>query len=322
MSDLRFPTDPQPATPLKPRVKFSPVSVTVRVPATSANLGPGFDCLGIALDLQLEVTASLNEVDQFIYQGKGQLPDEPNNLMHQGFRRVFAHLGKDAPKVRLEVNNPIPLARGLGSSSAALTAGLAAANHFAGTALSRDDLFQLAAKIEGHPDNVAPAVYGGYTVAALQEDGIYLCRSLPLPESWQFLFAVPAFELLTSEARRVLPATYSRDDLIFNSSRAALWSLAVAQNEPGLLRAAHQDRAHEPYREPLIPGLAMCRAQLYKVGAYAAYLSGAGPTLGVICSAEVKPDCHKVLQAFVDDGRVLELRPGEGYELRVDAAEA
>ena len=290
------------------------MSFSVRVSATSANLGPGFDTLGLAVGLYLEVRAVLSDTDHFHYSGAGELSDTPDNLIHEGFRAVYRSLGLDAPKVTLTVENPIPLARGLGSSSAALVAGILLANAFLENRLARDDVFQLAASIEGHPDNVAPAIYGGFTVSALAGER-YLCSSLPLPDDWQFLFGVPVFELKTSEARSVLPDSYSRADLIFNASRTALWSLAVAQNKPELLNVAAQDRVHEPYRERLIPGLRECRAALLEAGAFAVYLSGAGPTVGVVCSEDNKAACEKVLQAFVGSGDVLDLQPSAGYEL-------
>ena len=289
--------------------------ISLRVPATSANLGPGFDALGLALALYLEVDAELAQQDRFHYEGEGALPDTADNLIHQGFRAAYLEVGEQAPKRRLEVRNPIPLARGLGSSSAALVAGIAVADTVLGGALGRDGVFQLAARLEGHPDNVAPAVYGGFTVSARREDGGYLCESLPLPESWHLLFGVPAFELLTSKARSVLPETYRRADIIHTGSRTALWSLAVAQNRPDLLAVASNDVVHEPYREPLVPGLADCRRALLDAGAYAAYLSGAGPTVGVVCSAEHLERCRTLLRAFVGEGRIIEVGSSSGYEV-------
>ena len=288
-------------------------SLTVSVPATSANLGPGFDALGLALDLRLEVTAHLSERDQFFYRGEGSLANTPENLMHQGFRAAYQQVSKDAPTVTFEADNPIPLARGLGSSSAALVAGIACADALLGNVLEKDGVFQLAAGLEGHPDNVAPAVYGGFTVSAQREDGTYLCECLGVPPKWHLLFGIPAFELMTHTARSVLPDRYSRADLVFNASRTALWSLAVAQDKPELLRVAAQDVAHEPYREPLVPGLATCRNALLEAGAYAAFLSGAGPTVGVVCSTDTLVECRAILKSFVGEGRVLSLNASEGY---------
>ena len=286
---------------------------SVRVPATSANLGPGFDCLGLAVSQYLTVTATLSDRDAFVYSGAGHVADTPDNLTHQGFRAAFAAAGKGAPKVRVEARNAIPLARGLGSSSAALVAGAALADAFLGGVLGREGVFQLTAGLEGHPDNVAPAVFGGFTVSAKTESG-YLCQALSLPAHWQLLFAVPTFELLTADARAVLPPAYSRADTIFNASRCALWTTAVALGKPELLRAASQDRLHEPYREPLIPGLAACRDALLEAGASAAFLSGAGPTLGAISTDDaVTGQLEEILQSFAGEGAVLRLRASEGY---------
>jgi homoserine kinase len=303
---------------VKPRSATS--SATVRVPATSANLGPGFDCLGLAVGLYLEVHAQLAPCDAFFYRGPGSVPNCPDNLTHEGFRAAYAALGRTAPRVRFEARNQIPLARGLGSSSAALVAGVALADHFSGGRLGRDGVFEVAAALEGHPDNVAPAVYGGFTVSARRDGGSYLTQALPLPARWRLLFAVPDFELLTSEARAVLPLRYGRDDAIFTASRCALWATAVALDKPELLTVASQDRLHEPFREPLIPGLAACRRALLEAGASAAFLSGAGPTLGVIYVERPGTDglserLRRLLQAFVGEGEVLALPPSEGYAL-------
>lgn len=288
---------------------------SVRVPATSANLGPGFDCLGLAVTRYLRVEASLSACDSFHYSGPGTLPDSPDNLTHQGFRAAFGAVGREAPKVKFRAHNTIPLARGLGSSSAALVAGAALADAFLGGELGREGVFQLTAGLEGHPDNVAPAVFGGFTVSAKLEEA-YLCQPLPLPPHWHLLFAIPTFELLTREARAVLPESYSRADAIFNASRTALWTTAVALDKPGLLRAASQDKLHEPYREALIPGLALHRQALLEAGACAAFLSGAGPTLAAISTDDALTlNLKEILQRFAGSGEVLELRPSEGYSL-------
>lgn len=290
--------------------------LSVRVPATSANLGPGFDCLGLAVSLQLSVSAQPSAHDQLNYCGEGSISDTPHNLIHQGFHSVYQAVEQQPPKIRFDVDNPIPLARGLGSSSAALVAGAALADRLLGEPLGRNGLFQLTAKMEGHPDNVAPAIYGGFTVSALTDNGTYLCQPLPLPETWHFLFAVPDFELLTSKARGILPESYSRPDIIFNTSRTALWTTAVALNKPELLGVASQDRLHEPYRETLIPGLAECRTRLLELGAAAAYLSGAGPSLAAISTDRaISKTCKETMQNFVGTGgRVLELHSADGFE--------
>ncbi|MEJ2666246.1 MAG: homoserine kinase [Deinococcales bacterium] len=288
----------------------------VRVAATSANLGPGFDALGIALALHLTVTVRPDEQDRFTYRGDGRLPDSPHNLVHQGFRAAFHELDLEPPRVAFDADNPIPLARGLGSSSAALVAGAALADAMLGERLGRDGVFRLVARLEGHPDNVAPAVFGGFTVSAADAGGEFVSASLPVPERWRLLFGVPDFELPTAKARAVLPSSYPRADAVRTSARAALWTLAVADDRPELLRVASLDVLHEPFRAPLVPGLVDCRAALRDAGAFAAYLSGAGPTLGVITDDAHAEHCHALLSTFAGaGGRVLDLAAGTGYRV-------
>lgn len=284
-------------------------AVTVRVPATSANLGPGYDSLGLAVGLWLEVTARPARTDSFHYTGEGDLPDTPHNLSHQGFRAAWRELGLAAPAVALQVNNPIPLARGLGSSSAALVAGAAAADALSGGQLGRDGVFQLCARLEGHPDNVAPAVYGGFTVSA-RDGEAFISRSLPLPGRWRFLFAIPETELPTVQARRVVPDTYSREDLVTTAARTALWTVAVATGDDSLLSTACRDVVHQPYREPLLPGFRAALDAATAAGAAGAFLSGAGPTLAAVASAASVTQVSAALAAY---GRVIELSGAGGY---------
>lgn len=285
----------------------------VRVPATSANLGPGFDCLGLAVNLDLTVSLTAAERDCLRYRGEGAVAESADNLIHQGFRAVFAELGRPAPTVLFEADNPIPLARGLGSSSAALVAGAALADTVTGGALGREGVFQLTARLEGHPDNVAPAVFGGFSLSTWSDEGSFVSVPLPLPAGWRLLFGVPDFELPTAEARAALPDSYSRSDAVLTASRTALWVVAVSQDRPELLRTASRDVLHEPYREALVPGLAAAKRDLLDAGAYAAYLSGAGPTLGVVCDRDHEPACRARLERFVAGGRVLALAAGSGY---------
>ncbi len=283
----------------------------IRVPATSANLGPGYDSLGLAVNLHLTVDVSLSDDDHFLYEGQGQMPDTGHNLIHQGFRSVYRQLGMEPPAVTFRVQNPIPLARGLGSSSAALVAGAVAADTLTGVQLGRNGVFQLCARAEGHPDNVAPAVYGGFTVSALAS-GEFLTRSMPLPEGWRFLFAVPEFEVPTITARKLVPEQFAREDVIHTASRTALWALAVASADHELLGVATDDVMHQPYRLALLPGFAEALQAARDAGAWAVFLSGAGPTLGVIASPEA---AGAVAAAAGTYGRVLELAGSAGYEV-------
>lgn len=291
------------------------MNVRVSVPASSANLGPGFDCLGVAVDLRLTVTASPSNEDVFLYSGDGHVDDTPDNLMHQGFRAVFSTIGLPVPTVRFEVVNPIPLARGLGSSSAALVAGALAGDAYAGGVLGRDGVFELTAGIEGHPDNVAPALFGGFTVSAMRA-GHFMTRHLPWPEGWALAFAVPAWPLSTEHARSVLPAEVDRADAIHNAAGTALWATAVATADPTLLRAAADDRLHQPQRMPLLPGFEKACEDLTSAGVWAAFLSGAGPTLAAVGSTATLQHAEPILRTYAGNGgRVIHVACATGAEV-------
>jgi homoserine kinase len=284
----------------------------VRVPATMANLGPGFDSLGLAVSLWLEVDAEPSNSDIFEYSGTGQIVGT-DNLIHQGFRAAFKHAGLAAPTVKLTAKNPIPLARGLGSSSAALVAGAALGAAFIGTHFGKDAVLQVCAKLEGHPDNVAPAVLGGFTASVMQGDKP-ISISLPVPNGWRVLVAVPRTELKTEHARAALPDSYSRADMVFNLSRAALWVAGVATSNTDVLREACRDAMHQPYRAPLVPGMENAIEGALEAGAVAAFLSGAGPSVSAIVNSSQRLEAVKTqLAKFSPD--ILVLEPASGFEL-------
>lgn len=292
----------------------------VSVPATSANLGPGFDALGLAVNLHLTVEARSSDRDSLSYSGDGAVADGPDNLIHQGFRAVYGAANREAPAVALTVHNPIPLARGLGSSSAALVAGAALADELValqgGASLGRDAVFRLCAALEGHPDNVAPAVYGGFTVSAADETGVFQTASFPVPTGWRLLFGVPSFPLATSSAREVVPTSLALADAVLTASRAALWVAAVALDRPHLLRAASLDVMHQPYRAHLVPGFERVQQRARAAGAYAVYLSGAGPTVAVVCDDAAAAECLDALGDFAGtEGQVLDLAPATGFQV-------
>ncbi len=284
----------------------------VRVPATMANLGPGFDSLGLAVSLWLEVDAELSRSDVFEYTGQGHISGT-DNLIHQGFRAAFHHADLQAPTVRLSAKNPIPLARGLGSSSAALVAGAALAAAFIGGSFGKEEVLQVCAKLEGHPDNVAPAVLGGFTASVMRGD-IPISVSMPVPKDWRVLVAVPRTELKTEHARAALPMSYSRADMVFNLSRAALWVAGVATANTEVLREACRDAMHQPYRAALVPGMQDAIEQALEAGAIAAFLSGAGPSVSAIVDSSLTLEAVKTqLENFSPD--ILILEPANGFEL-------
>ena len=285
------------------------------IPATLANLGSGFDALGVALDLCLEVWAQPAEQAEFHYQGQGSLPNTPDNLVHQGYLAAYAELGQPAPTLAIWAHNPIPLARGMGSSSAALVAGAALADHYSGGALGRDGVFRVTAALEGHPDNVAPAVYGGF-VAALAHPPLAL--SLPSPSHTCFVLAVPAYEVPTPAARAALPTQVAHSDAVFNLARAALWPAALTRGRLEVLREAARDRLPQPYRAHLMPGLEAGLAAAYQAGALAAFVGGAGPTLAALTTPEQSQAVQQALRSYAGAGQVLTLGIGSGYHWRPD----
>jgi len=288
----------------------SSLVVQVQVPATLANLGSGFDALGVALDLYLEVTARPALSDAFSYTGEGWVEATPDNLIHQGYRAAWAALGKPAPPVALEVHNPIPLARGMGSSSAALVAGAAVADALSGGGLGKDGVFRVTAALEGHPDNVAPAVYGGF-VAALAEPPLAL--PLPWPQGVLFVLGIPAYEVPTALARAALPQVVSLADASFNLARSALWPAALYSGRLEALREAARDRLHQGQRAHLMPGMEGALEAAYAAGALAAFVGGAGPTLAALAKPEAVEAVRRGFASYVGEGRTLVLKAGRGY---------
>lgn len=269
-------------------------SVRIRVPATSANLGPGFDCLGLAVALRNEVRVEWgNDVTSTTVtiagEGADDLRDERNATL-SSLRLAWTALSHPPVAVRLHMTNRIPMARGLGSSAAAIVAGLTAARAVAGLdALDRPWLLRHALSIEPHPDNIAAAVYGGLTAALLvDEDGVQ-CLPLGRPRGLRVAFAVPAYRVSTQEARAVLPCRYSREDVVFSASRAALLVGALVRGAHDVLGEAVLDRIHTPARSALIPQYEAVRRAAIDAGAAGVFISGSGPTVG----AFLRGDAHR-----------------------------
>lgn len=283
------------------------------VPATLANLGSGFDALGVAVDLYLQVWAQPAEQPEFHYQGQGTLPNSPHNLVHQGYQAAWAELGQTAPTLAIWANNPIPLARGMGSSSAALVAGAALADHYSGGALGRDGVFRVTAALEGHPDNVAPAVYGGFVTALAHPP---LALRLPDPAQTCFVLAIPPYQVPTPAARAALPNQVAHSDAVFNLSRSALWPAALSSGRLDVLREASRDRLHQPYRAHLMPGLDNALEAAYQAGALAAFVGGAGPTLAALTTPQHSPSVQEALGQYASGGQLLTVALGSGYHWR------
>lgn len=255
-------------------------SATVRVPATAANLGPGFDCLALALEASLEVTLSIEGrglVVELLGEGSGSLPRGEDNLIVGGARLLFREAGFEAPGLRLVCSSAIPVASGLGSSAAAVLAGLTAANAILGGRFSPAQILNHAAGVEGHGDNAAAALHGGLTVATSDERG-WSYRRLPIAEM-QVAVATPAVHLPTEEMRRLLPAEVRLVDASFNLGRLALTLEGFRLGDYDLLAEGLRDRLHEAHRARHIPGAERARQAAIDAGAAAVVLGGAGPSL-------------------------------------------
>lgn len=255
--------------------------VVVSVPASSANLGPGFDTLGLALAWRSRVALAQRDGPGILVEISGEgaatLPRSAENLAARAVQRVFRLARRPLEGLCLRLDNQVPLERGLGSSASAVVGGLVAAARYLHLELSREELLALAAELEGHPDNVAPALYGGFTVA-WEEEGRIRARRLP-PPPLQAVVAIPEGPLATRDARRCLPASVGYRDAVYNLQRVALLVYAVAQGEWELLRDACRDRLHQPYREQLLPGLGEAIEAALSAGAVFGALSGAGSSV-------------------------------------------
>jgi homoserine kinase len=275
------------------------VRVHVRVPATSANLGPGFDTLGLALALHNEVTAEDGEGVTVRIEGEGanRLPRDADNVVARGVRLAHESAGRDFKGCALACVNRIPAARGLGSSAAAWVAGLLAGNALVGAPLSKDAVLALAARAEGHPDNVAAAIFGGLTVSCATPEGV-AAVALPVPDRLAWVVLVPEVTSSTAEARALLPPSVPRGDAVFNVQRVALLLASLQADRPATLAAALDDRLHQPYRLKLFPWMPQVAAAARAAGALGCVLSGAGPSLLAVVAGDGSAVAHAMEHAL------------------------
>ena len=252
--------------------------IQVSVPATSANVGAGFDSLGLAVSLHNVFTFEEAEGIQISSVDGTHVPAGSNNLVYRSARVVYDQLGIPLRGLRITQRNDIPMARGLGSSSACIVAGILGANALLGGRLTKRQMLTLATAIEGHPDNVAPAMLGGFVTSVIDEGQVYSVKKDIDPEL-AFAAFVPDFRLLTAKARAALPQMVSHKDAVYNLSRAALATAAFCDGDYALLGVATKDVLHQQYRLPLIQGGDEIFELALDLGAMAAYISGAGPTI-------------------------------------------
>ena len=257
--------------------------IRVAAPATTANLGPGYDCLGMALDIwnTIEVEPQPGGTPPSVRvtgEGAGELENGPENLVYRSMEFLFRELGRSIPEVRVNCANEIPLARGLGSSAAAIAGGLAAANALSEGEFNSRELLEMAATIEGHPDNVAAAVMGGLQLVVTEESTLYTVP-VAVPASIHAVLFIPETRIATADARAVLPQELSVPDAVHNMARVALLVAGMATNHPEYLAVATQDRLHQPYRQPLFPAMKLLMKAAMDAGALGAFLSGSGSTV-------------------------------------------
>lgn len=272
------------------------MKVTVKVPATSANLGPGFDCLGIALPIYNTITIeetvlpgtgieinlmSENAVlDEMIFDN---IPKDENSIIYKAVEMLYNSIGQEPSELKINVQSQIPITRGLGSSASVVVGGLIAANKLLGSPADTTALLSIATEVEGHPDNVAPAILGGFVLSSQEDDGTISCEKLTWPDEWDITVCIPDFELSTNIARSVLPENVPLQDAIFNAKHLAMLIQAVNTKDIKLMKKALHDKLHQPYREKLVPGMKeIMEAFKHEDGVIGCVLSGAGPSILVI----------------------------------------
>lgn len=255
--------------------------IKITVPATSANLGSGFDALGLALTIYNTVYMEEHDGVDIAPLDNISVPADKSNLIYSSAAKLYDICGKPFHGLKIRQESHIPMARGLGSSSACLVAGLLGANRLLHNLLTEEDIMNLAAALEGHPDNVAPAILGGLVTCAMDEGRVYSV-SVPVNDKFRFAALIPQTPLQTAHARSVLPESVSRADAVFNLSRAALMASSLFSGSLENLRIATQDRLHQPYRMGLIKGSEAVFRICRDLGAYGVYISGAGSTIMAI----------------------------------------
>ncbi len=272
-------------------------TLTVRTPATTANLGPGFDSFGMALTLYNTFTFQEAETDQIIVHPESSVPlsdlKVKDNLLFRALDTVYHHFRKERPAFHVTLQAHIPMARGLGSSSTAIAAGLCAGNYWNDRILKPSQLVELGTLLEGHPDNIAPALLGGTLLC----DGTQ-SYPLPWPSQWKVLLAVPAHPLLTETARKAMPEHYVLSDAIFNLRKASLLTYSLLKEDAEAFRSALDDRLHHPYRGNLIPEFAFLKQLAETAGALGVVISGAGSTLAIFHEAYKKNALMTALETF------------------------
>lgn len=271
------------------------MKISVKVPATTANLGAGFDSLGMALPIYNTIT-----IEETVLPGTGieinvikndniddlsleHIPMDENSLIYKAVELLYNSIGQTPSELKITVQSQIPVARGLGSSASVIVGGLIAANELLGRPADEVALLSIAAEVEGHPDNITPAFVGGLVLSSLEDDGRVIYRKLEWPQEWDITVCIPDYELSTDIARSVLPQEVELSDAVFNAKRMGMFVQAVNTKDAELMKFALQDRLHQPYRMKLVPGLDKILEKLkHEENVLGCVLSGAGPAILII----------------------------------------
>ena len=282
--------------------------IEVRIPGTSANIGPGFDALGIALNLY-NIYRFEETIDGVDIKGFGDDYNNNNNLVYTSMVRTFDFIGYSPKGIKIEADTQIPISRGLGSSAACILGGVLGANYLAGMPLSKEDVFKIAVEIEGHPDNIAPALFGGLVATIMEEDQVYY-NHISISKGIKFVALIPDFTLSTQLSREVLPIEIPYKDGVYNTGRVVLLLSALANGRFDLLKHALKDKLHQPYRGKLIEGFDDVLSKCEDIGSLGVYLSGAGPTIMAIVeenNVKFVSEIKKYFQSIDYDWEVKEL---------------
>ena len=283
------------------------MKVSVQTPATIANLGCGFDCFGLALPLYNVVTieetimpgsgVEINIMDMDSGLSSENIPRDKNNIVYKAIELLYNYIGQTPTELKINIKTGIPVARGLGSSASVIVGGLMAANELLGHPADKDVLLSIATEIEGHPDNVAPALFGGVVISSLEETGSVTYKNLPWPKDWKITVGIPDFELATDISRSVLPDMVSIKDAIFNLRRASEFVHAVHTKDEELMKVAMTDKLHQPYRMKLVPGLSSIMHDLkHTEGVLGCVLAGAGPSIAVVSNNSNIDEVKNIIQ--------------------------
>lgn len=287
----------------------------IKIPASTSNIGPGFDVFGLALSLYLriDILKTSNGKTRVMFQGEGEnLINPENNMIVKTINDIFTGRKREVPDYELKVKNEIPVCSGLGSSGTAVIAGIICADYLGGYEMTCSDILLNAAQIEGHPDNITPSFNGGFTSSLIDENGKLYFRKQRLPKGLSVVFVIPDIIILTKEARNILPQSYNIKDIVFNMQRTALMLDSIRLNDYTLLSRLLEDRLHQPYRKSLVPGMDEVLSLKPSKGLIGTFISGSGPAVGAFVTGDIEETGEKIRAIFERNNlnaRVMQLKP-------------